>query len=155
MLKTIIAAMLATIAFSASATDMVIKPDNVYNFEINDKLNSIEGNYSIAIDESILLECKNKEENKDNVAYNCKIDLKTVKDFDINNKNITGVQMFIIPLSIEKDMLKATIVYKQRIDETHSLNYHMVDHPLKLNEKNIIKLTDKNDLYISVKKEEY
>ena len=156
MLKTIVAATLSILAVSAYAKiEIYNKPDNVYSFKIKDSLKSFQAIYAMGIDESILLKCNNKENNEDKVSSNCKIDLTTVKDFDISDKDITGLKMLIIPLSIEKDILKANIVYKQRIDETHAINYHMNNQILKLNEQNVIKLTDENDLYISIKKEEY
>lgn len=153
MFKTIIAATLSTLACTAYATtEIEPNPENVYSFEIHDKLNSFQGVYSVPIDKSILFECQNKEEGKDNAAYKCQFHLETVKDFDINNKNVIGIQMLIMPLAIEKDVLKANIVYKQRINQTNTLDYYMTDHPLRINDKTTIKLNNNNEVYITLKK---
>lgn len=156
MLKTMMVTTLSMLAFTAHAeTGKTTYPESLYLFEVKDKLKSFEGTYAMGLDKNILMYCNNKEKEKDNLDYNCKIDLKTVNDFDINNKTITGIQMMIIPLSIEKDALKANIVYKQRLDPTHTLDYVMMDQSLKVNKKNEIKLTENNKLYITLKKEKY
>lgn len=146
---------LSILACSAYAEATVTTPKNLYLFELKDKSNTFEGTYALGLDESVLLKCDNKQKDQSKVDYSCKIDLKTDNNFDINNKDVVGVEMLLIPTVIEKDVLRANIVYKQRIDQTHSVNIVMVDQPLKLNKKNEIKLNDDNNLYITVKKEKY
>lgn len=156
MFKTIMVTTLSMLAFASHAgTGKTTYPESLYLFEISDKLKSFEGTYAMGLDKSILMDCNNKEKEKDNLAYNCKLDVKTDYKFDISNKNITGIQMLIVPLAIEKDVLKANIIYNQRLDETHTLNYVMMDQSLKVNKKNEIKLTEDNKLYIMLKKEKY
>lgn len=153
MLKTM---MLAALSFMTISTQVAIAqnktPESLYLFEIKDQLKSFEGTYAIGLDESILLDCKNEEKN--NLEYNCKIDLKT-ENFDINNKDIKGMQLLIVPLAIEKNILKANIVYKQRIDQTHVVDNTIMDQALHVNKKNQIKLTKDNNMYITLKKEKY
>lgn len=153
MIKKIIAITLSTIAFTAYAdTVLSPKPDNVYSFEISDKLNTIQATSAMAIDKTLLMSCKNQKENDYTSAYSCQINLETAPNFDLNDNNITGVKMLIIPLELEDGVLKSNIVYKQRLDDTHTINSFITDHSLKLNEKNVIKLNDNNDLYITLKK---
>lgn len=153
MLKTM---MLAALSFMTISTQVAIAqnktPESLYLFEIKDQQKNFEGTYAIGLDESILLDCKNEEKN--NLEYNCKIDLKT-ENFDINNKDIKGMQLLIVPLTIEKNILKANIVYKQRIDQTHVVDNTIMDQALQVNKKNQIKLTKDNNMYITLKKEKY
>ena len=156
MLKTILATTLSILALSSHADTVISpKPENIYLFDIKDKEKTFEGTYAIGLDENVLLKCDNKNKVPDEIDYSCKFDLKTDNNFNINNEAITGVQILLIPTVIEKDVLRTNIVYRQRIDQTHSINSVMVDKQLKLNKKNEIKLTDDNNLYITVKKEKY